>query len=187
VETVDDKVLVQKKGVFECFTRGFDKTVDFFAVIAKILICVAAVITTADIFLRFFFNKPLMWSIEITEYCLIWITFLGTAWVLRREGHVMVDVIVSRIPTTSRHLLNAILSIIGILMCLLLTWYGAKVTLDFLQLGRPMSTILMPQTWILYIIVPIGSLLLTVQFIRRTLNFISKWKASKNTIPERAV
>jgi C4-dicarboxylate transporter DctQ subunit len=187
VKTAADSNPGDNKGVFRPLVKWFDKTLDFFAILAMILISVTAVVTTAEICMRFFFNKPLMWSMEVTEYCLIWMTFLGTAWVLRKEGHVMVDVIVTRIPKTSRHMLDTILSIIGILMCLLLTWYGAKVTLHYIQTGRTMSTILMPQTWIMYIIIPIGSLLLTIQFIRRTLKHFNLWKTSRSKIPERAV
>lgn len=186
MEKAEDKKLAQKKGAFWPLTRGFDKTVDAFAVLAMALLSFCVVIITLEVVMRFFFNRPLMWSIEVTEYCLIWITFLGTAWVLRKEGHVIVDVIVMRIPKTSRHMLDTVLSFLGIFMCILLAWYGVRVVLDFIQLGRPMSTVLMPPAWILYLIIPIGSLLLTVQFIRRTIINLNKWKASRRKITEPA-
>jgi TRAP-type C4-dicarboxylate transport system permease small subunit len=96
-------------------------------------------------------------------------------------------VIVMRIPKTGRYMLDTVLSFIGILMCFLLTWYGVKVVLDFIQIARPMSTVLMPPAWILYLIVPIGSLLLTIQFIRRTVKNFNLWKTARVKTPSRAV
>ena len=44
--------------------------------------------------MRYFLNRPLVWVLELTEYALLWVTFLGAAWLLRQGGHVQVDVIV---------------------------------------------------------------------------------------------
>lgn len=187
MEKTEPKNSARKTGKFWALSMVFDKTVDAFAIIATVLISFCVVVITLEIIMRFFFNRPLMWSIEVTEYSLIWMTFLGTTWVLRKEGHVIVDVIVMRIPQVSRHMLDAVLSTLGILMCLLLTWYGAKVTLEYIQIGRPMSTILMPPAWILYLVIPIGSLLLTIQFIRRTIKYLNLWKTARSKIPEPTV
>ncbi len=187
MEKAEDKNLASKKGALWPIARVFDKTIDTSAILAMLLLSFCAIITTLEIIMRFFFNRPLMWSIEVTEYSLIWLTFLGTTWVLRKEGHVIVDVVVMRIPQVSRYMLDAVLSIIGIMMCLLLTGYGVKVTLEYFQIARPMSTILMPPAWILYLIIPLGSLMLTVQFIRRTRKYFSLWKTSRKKIPEPAV
>jgi TRAP-type C4-dicarboxylate transport system permease small subunit len=74
--------------------------------------------------------------------------------------------------------MGIVTSIIGIAVCLLLTWYGVKVTLDVFQRNLLLSTVLTPPAYLLFIIIPIGSLLLTLQFVRRALHFIRDRGAS---------
>ncbi len=45
-----------------------------------------------DVIARTFAGKPLTWVLEFTEYSLLYMTFLSTAWVLKDEGHVTNDI-----------------------------------------------------------------------------------------------
>jgi TRAP-type C4-dicarboxylate transport system permease small subunit len=47
----------------------------------------------AEVLLRYGFTSPILWVVEPSEYALLWITFLGAAWVLRHGGHVRVDIL----------------------------------------------------------------------------------------------
>ena len=39
-----------------------------------------------EIIMRYFLNWPLVWVVELTEYGLLHVTFLGAAWLLRQGG-----------------------------------------------------------------------------------------------------
>lgn len=41
-----------------------------------------------EVAMRQVFNKPLMWTVEISEYLQVYITFLGAAWVLKNDSAV---------------------------------------------------------------------------------------------------
>ena len=49
-------------------------------------------LTLAQVLFRYVFDHPLEWSEELARYCFVWVTFVGSATLLRRsEGHPSVD------------------------------------------------------------------------------------------------
>lgn len=131
----------------------------------------------AEIVMRYFLNAPILWVVEISEVILLYITFLGAAWLLRREGHVRIDMLLTRLPPKAQVLLNIITSTIGILMWLALTWYSIVVTLDLFQRGVLTPTVLHLPKFAIIVIIPVGSLLLAIQFLRRAWGYRKTWIA----------
>ena len=50
---------------------------------ATLIFVAMMLVVCAEVLLRYGFNSPISWVVEISEYALLWITFLGAAWVLR--------------------------------------------------------------------------------------------------------
>ncbi|MFH1116680.1 MAG: TRAP transporter small permease [Pseudomonadota bacterium] len=119
---------------------------------------------------------PLTWVLEFTQYGLLYMTFLCTAWVLKKEGHVTTDLLICRLKEKTRELLITATSIIGGLVCLTLTWYGAVVSLEKLRIGSYQPTPLETPDFPVFMIIPIGSFLLFVQFMRRAWAHRTRWK-----------
>ncbi len=84
----------------------------------------------------------------------------------------------------TQSMINVVTSAIGVLIALALTWYGAKVTYDFLLSGHFTPSVLEPPKWIFLIIIPIGSLALAIQFIRRTYNHIKRFRVPVEKVEE---
>jgi len=127
---------------------------------------------TADVVLRFFFNSPIDWTLDISEILLLYIPFLTAAWVLKNDGHIRVDILYNMFSPRFRGVLNLLNSFLGMIVFLLITWYGAQVTSDLLskhilelRLGIP--------TFAIIVIIPIGSFLLFLQYLKLTLNIFT--------------
>lgn len=132
-----------------------------------------------DVVMRYFFNRPTSWVIEIGEYLLLYMTFLGAAWVLKQEGHVTVDILMMRVSPRARAKMEAAGSLVGVFVCLILVWFGTIETWDNFERGvRNPSILEFPKTPLLAII-PFGSFLFMIQFIRRTFKFLRDLKASE--------
>lgn len=157
-------------------TAIFDRTIDGFAVGAAVLIAYLIVSVTAAIILRGL-RVGVIWLFETTEYSLLWLTFLGAAWVLRGEGHVKMDLLLTRLSPRAEAILNIITSIIGAIICLTLTWFGVKVTWDNFQTGYFLHTVLAPPIYPILTIIPIGTFLLFIQFLRKTHIYLRQWRA----------
>ncbi len=111
-------------GAISKLGRVFDFAIDKMARLADVILMFLMLSVCADVILRYFFNRPQAWVAEISEYLLLYITFLGAAWVLKNEGHVIVDVLVAQVSPKARAVLGVISSVIGafVLSCRSLVW-----------------------------------------------------------------
>lgn len=155
----------------------FDGTIGLLAILMAIVIVFIMLTVSADVVMRYFLNRPTVWVIEISEYLLLSITFLGGAWVLKREGLVKMDLLLNRLNPKNQAIVNLITSAIGTLVCLAIFWFGTAVTWDFYQTGYFMHSELKPPKFILLAIIPAGMLLLSIQFIRRTRGYLMDWRS----------
>jgi TRAP-type C4-dicarboxylate transport system permease small subunit len=120
-----------------------------------------------SVILRYFWNKPVPWIVEVSSYLMLYITFLGTAWLLRQDGHVEVDLFLSGLKPRVRALLRGVTSLGGLAVGFILTWKGAAVTLDFYQRGVTMMGILSTPQCVLLAIIPVGGFFLFIEFLLR--------------------
>jgi C4-dicarboxylate transporter DctQ subunit len=145
----------------------FDRVVDGMIFLAGVILVFIMLSVCMEVVLRYFLNRPQMWVTEVTEVLLLYITFLGTTWLLRQEGHVKVDIILNRLKPKTLALLGIFSSAIGIFVSITLTVSGFQLTWDYVQRGIYTPTAMEIPVSIIIVIIPVGSLMLLVQFIRR--------------------
>ena len=85
-----------------------------------VLVCMM-MLTVADVFLRYFFNSPIMGSTEVTEYMMIFL-FLGVPLCIFNGRAVKMDLIVSKFPKIIQVVLDAVTDTIGLAVMVILTW-----------------------------------------------------------------
>lgn len=157
---------------------AFDRTLDILIWAGAMIFFAVWFVIVLEIVLRYFLNRPLFWVVEVSEYSLLYICFLGAAWLLRREGHVKIDFLVNRLQPKNEALLNAITSVLAAMVCLVLVWYGARTTWINFQRGISVVSTLRPPKFLLLLIIPLGSLMLFIQFLRRAWGYLGLWTAS---------
>lgn len=153
------------------FLVVFDHTMNVMSFLACLILVFIMLAVSLEVVLRYFFNHPLVWVTEVTECLLLYITFLGAAWLLREEGHVKVDVIVNRLKPNKTAFFGILTSMIGAFVSIILTVFGFKLTWHYFQRGMYTPTAMEIPVSIIIVIIPIGSLMLFVQFLRRTVVF----------------
>jgi TRAP-type C4-dicarboxylate transport system permease small subunit len=162
------------------FLTGLGKIFDHINIIMVILSAVFLMgltfIVGADITLRYLFLRPLGWVKEVSEYILVALGFLVAAWILKDDGHVKMDLVISKVSPKTQTLMNIITSTISTLVVLIIALFSARVTLQFYQTKLVAPTVLEPQKWILLTPIFVGALLLAIQFIRRAFNLVNGWK-----------
>lgn len=158
----------------------FDRTIEYLAILAVALIILMMLNVGVGVFLRYFLGYPTGWVIDVSEWSLVYITFLGTAWLLRGEGHVKMDIVLTRFGPRVQVWLGVITSTIGAIGCLLIAWYGAKVTWGLFQVGYTTDAVLIMPKFIILGIIPVGGFLLFIQFLRRTYGYLVRLKVSTN-------
>lgn len=143
-----------------------------FAALAVAILIACTLAVCVDVLLRYAFNRPLVWVTEITEYALVYITFLGIAWAVPRRGHVVVDVIVSNLPARGQALCGLFNNLVAVVVSGMLTAWGATTTLDAYARGLFKPTTLAMPTWIALAVIPVGCALLCLRFI------VESWRSA---------
>ncbi len=155
------------------FLSIFDRTLDIMAFLAGIILIFILLSVSMEVIFRDLFDMPQMWVTQVTECLLLYITFLGSAWLLREDGHVKVDIFLSRLRPRTGAFLGIISSVIGTVVSVVITIFGFSLTFHYFLKGTYTPTVLeIPLSWII-VIIPIGSLMLSIQFVRRMCTFIA--------------
>ncbi len=160
--------IVGKKGKLH---RFLDLLNNIMAGIAATMVIFMMLAISYSVVMRYLFNRPIAWIVEISSYLMLYITFLGTAWLLRREGHVEIDLFTGGMKPRTKTRLRAVTSIGGAVVGFVLAWKGSLVTVDYFKRGVMAMDILNTPQYLLMAIIPIGGFLLMIEFILRIFRF----------------
>jgi TRAP-type C4-dicarboxylate transport system permease small subunit len=144
----------------------FDRLIEGMAALAGVLLVFISAAMCYTIFMRFVFNRTTIWIVPVSEYALLWAVFLGTTWLLREGGHITTDVIYTHLNEKTKRILDCIMAVIGALACAMLFFLGMVHTYDcIIHRVTDVRAFTVPKA-VVFIIIPIGSILLTIQFFR---------------------
>jgi TRAP-type C4-dicarboxylate transport system permease small subunit len=148
------------------FWTFFDRLVDLLAVLAGVILLFITAAVCYTIGMRYLFTKTTIWLMQTTEYALLWIVFLATTWLLREKGHITTDVIYTHLNEKTKRYLDCIMFIIGWVACAVMVYFGIDYTREcIIKEITDVRGVTIPK-WIIFVIIPIGSILLTIQFFR---------------------
>jgi len=158
----------------------FDSLIAFLAHWGSTLFIGIMLIVCVEVFMRYCLNRPQTWVVETTEFGILYIAFLGAAYLLKQEWHVKIEMVLGRLSPRGQALLNAITSILGAIICLAFTVYGTQATMMCFELGRRTRGAMLTLQWPVIMIMPVGFFLLFIQFIRRSCGYFRDWRALEN-------
>jgi len=141
---------------------------------ATLLFVAITVAICAEVLLRYGFNSPIAWVVELSEYALLWITFLGASYVLRHGGHVRVDILLQYLSPAALRVCGMVSAAACALTSLVILVFGIDATWTAYQRGAYKPTGIDVPTWIVLIVIPIGALLLLLRFARLFLEYRSR-------------
>ena len=154
----------------------FDKIMGLFAAIAGGLILFAMVLVCTDIAWNLLTGRTLSWVAEIVEYTLLWMTFLGSAWVLKIDRHIKMEIVIDRLGVKAKAYVYFLTSCLGVVLCVCLAFFSGRVTWHHIQTDfRLMTYMEVPSAWI-DVIIPIGFILLCLEFGRRSISALKHLK-----------
>lgn len=161
------------KSIARALITLFDRLIETLAFLAGTLGILMMAAISVDVVSGYVFHKPIMGVLELSEMVLLYVTFLAAAWVLREEGHVNMDFVLLLLKPRAGAWLNAVTSLFCAAMSFVLFWYGLKATQSLFQEGLLESGTIEINQGYLIMVIPIGSLPLFFQFLRRTFKFMN--------------
>ena len=148
-------------------SRVFDRVLTSLAAVAAGIIVYMAVSVDFEVIMRYAFNRPTTWVVDFAEYALFFILFLAAAWVLSKEGHVKIDILFGLLSPRKLRVLNTITSLVGAAVCAIYFWYSVWVVCEVFAAGEILWKSIIVPKWSVWIVMPVGTFLLTVEFVRR--------------------
>jgi TRAP-type C4-dicarboxylate transport system permease small subunit len=103
----------------------------------------------------------------MSEYGLLYLLFLAAPWVLLRDSHIKIDILLHFCSPPVRRRLNLLASLIGAAACAIFCYFAIIVVWDTFQASELLWRSIIVPKWTVWVVMPIGSLLLTLQFLRR--------------------
>jgi TRAP-type C4-dicarboxylate transport system permease small subunit len=139
--------------------RGLEALETGLNLLSSVILFVLMFYVTAEVTLRYLFNRPLPGHLEATQLLIAPAVFLALSWVQARRGHVGMDLLHARLPPRWRGLVDCLTISIALLTFLVITWFSWRSTLSAWEVGDVTPTANLP-TWWSKLAVPVGAALL---------------------------
>lgn len=144
----------------------FDTLIDALAVVAGAGMCGLTVLICADVAARTFRLFAMPWSLDVAEYSLLVITFLGAPWVLVHGGHISIDIVTSQLAPAPRRRVALGVHALCAGVCGALLWFSlATCWRSFSQGTQVHETWIFPEWWLFAVPPPIFLILMGI-FLR---------------------
>lgn len=146
--------------------KALDRACTFLAVLSGLIIIFVTLSIGYTILARAVGLPSAVWVIQFNEYGLLWMTFLGTAWLLARKKHISVHIVIQHFSEKNKKRVAVVHALMGMALCGLFCWFTAFTAME--KIGRnviDVQAIDIPIGYVL-IVIPLGFLLLFLQFTR---------------------
>lgn len=147
------------------FEQAVEKINRIGAVLAEIALMLLLLLVFHEVISRYLLDKPTTYSVELSEYLLIFVAFIAAGWVMLQDKHVRMQSFIGLMPARVRNIFLCITSAVVLLFCGILVWQGTKSAIMAFKGGYHSSSLLNTPMWIPYSIIPLGSFLLALAVI----------------------
>ncbi len=152
------------------------------AYMSALAILAATLIIVEQVWVRYLFNAPTIWQVEIAVYLLIAATFLGAPYGLKQNGHINIDILVVWLPERVRSRLDIITSFLALLFCVFLAWRGCVMWWEAFEGGWKSSTLLSVPLVYPYALLPLGMILTSLQYVIRLMDLTRALRGQKGAL-----
>jgi len=148
--------------------RVFQAAAAAASAVALAALAVLCAVTVVDVLGRYLFNKPLLGTIEMSEFLMVILSFGGLALAELRNGHITVDFFVNALPDRARALFDAAAALLGVVFWGFVSWRATVHATRIWEVGEVSANLTLP-TWPFYLVVTVGCGLLAVALIGRVI------------------
>jgi TRAP-type mannitol/chloroaromatic compound transport system permease small subunit len=141
--------------------------------LAVMLIFIIVPIMLIEVMMRYLFNMPTVWGMELATLLFGPYFLLGGPYVLHLRGHVSMDLLYQRLSARARRVVNLVNLPIIMAFCVILLWYTVPVTVDSFMYRETSFSAWNPPIWWTKAAVPISLFLLLAQALAEFLTTLT--------------
>ena len=159
------------------FEAGFNRFTYLCAALVAISIALIAFLIPLNLIMVKAQLGGIWWLFEGVEYTLYMGVFIGAPWVLQKNAHVKVDVLLVNLPKNASAKLERYVDFLGLLLCILLCFYGVRAAhIEWID-GTLPDKDLRIANWIVLSVFALSFAMLSIEFLlrmRRAKEILSK-------------
>ncbi len=141
-------------------------------IIAKTILVVMVVTIFFQVIMRYFLQKPLMWSEELSRYLYAWFCFFGVSIATFDKSHLKVTFFVEKLPKVIQYILESFSILLMILFFIIVAW--SAILLPKVQ-GNIMAYSLGIPFWMLSISMVPGFVASSIYTMTHLYNNLINW------------
>lgn len=146
---------------------------------AQVATFILMILVVREVLFRYLFKAKDVFSVEVSEYLLVFICFMSIAWILKQNRHVKMEAIIVRLPRRAQLLTNVVTSTLALAFCSVVTWKATQVMLINYHRGFCSSSSVSFPMWIPYFIIAFGILALALQYLIRISEYCQSLRRTK--------
>lgn len=161
-------------------SRVIDPMVHWIFNIGVFILAFMMFLTAADVFLRYFFNKPILGSYEISEFMMAALAAVTIGYAAKVDAHVNVDLIYTRLPTAIQRPLSIFTNLVCVVFFGLMSWrnfYQSEVLHNAQSVSASLSIPESPFVLILAIGFGVTALVFFLKLLETIAKALNRWTA----------
>jgi len=107
-------------------------------------------LTFVDVIMRYLFNSPIVGALELTEFSMATVIFLGLVLLTAQEGHVTVDLLDNFIPDKIKQIQKVIINLINLTIMVVISWQLWIKAIDAAEYGDRTEYLFIPLSPLIY-------------------------------------
>jgi len=140
---------------------------------ASSILAAMMMLTVSDVFLRYFFRKPILGTTEITESMMACLAFFALAWCAVQQSHLKVDLVVSFFTARVQAVVDTLTGLAGLVIVALIAWRNFIEAAAIKDLNIVSSLIRIP-AFPFYYVIALGCAILCLVMIAQTIENIRR-------------
>ena len=134
-----------------------------------VLLAIMAIVVNMEIFGRYLFGRPFLWTEEVTRLLLVWLTFIAVPALIRKGGDMVINTFIDLLPGRLLRSMHIVRDVLMILVYALVAWEGYRLA-DAVQ-GMPLVVTDWPTALLAYPLL-IGGVLVILHVTVRLLHTV---------------
>lgn len=135
-----------------------------------------------QVFTRYVLSDPLAWTDEAARFSLVWLTFLGAAFVMGRRQHIAIDMLATAFGVRVEKVFTLVATLVVLVSSAALVWGGISLAITTASLSSPASGIPIP---LVYGAMIVGfALIFTHGLLNTVIDLSAARRESPGTSPE---
>ncbi|GGB43492.1 hypothetical protein GCM10011316_14360 [Roseibium aquae] len=150
----------------QAIARLYDRFVDMMALVAALMLVWLMVSVVVSVIMRNIGIQPFAWLFTSSEYALLYMTMLGAPWLVRKKGHVHIELVTAALPPLARMIVSRFVAALCVIVCVVLAWKGFDLFQTNLERNDYDVRAYFYPRWLLTVCFPIAFGVMAIEFAR---------------------